>query len=272
MTSERDFDRMARAWLELGPNEAPDRAVSAVLQAVETRSQVRPLSHRLIWRYPTVNRLRIAASVAVAVVIVVVGGVLLTRSNGQPGVGGASPSTSASASSAGGAASSSPSKVVSPVTPSVFKSDRYGYSVAIPALWARTPAVATWDGVGSPANDAPEVDQFTVPPRYSNVWAFAALTNLTLAQYVKHTTEATAAEHPCATGSQKPETDEPISVGGEPTRLLTIHCGILVLITVTIHNGSAVLFAFQDPTGDRNTDAEDRALFLSFLGGIHFAS
>lgn len=144
--------------------------------------------------------------------------------------------------------------------------------MSIPALWAWTPAVATWDGLGSPANDAPEVDQFTVPPRYSSVWAVAAPTKLTLAEYVTHAIEAAAAEHPCATGSQKAEADEPISVGGGPARLLTVHCGILILHAVTIHKGSAIWFAFQDPTGDRNTDAEDRALFLSFLSGVHFAS
>ena len=41
MTIERDFDRIARAWLDLGPNEAPDRSVAAVLQAIETTPQVR---------------------------------------------------------------------------------------------------------------------------------------------------------------------------------------------------------------------------------------
>ena len=47
MTQERDFDRIARAWLEAGPDEAPDRAVTAVLQAIETTPQV-----RRPWRWP----------------------------------------------------------------------------------------------------------------------------------------------------------------------------------------------------------------------------
>ena len=34
MTShERDFDRLARAWIELGPTVAPDRSIAAALQA-----------------------------------------------------------------------------------------------------------------------------------------------------------------------------------------------------------------------------------------------
>ena len=116
------------------------------------------------------------------------------------------------------------------------------------------------------------LDQFTAPPRYSNLWAYAAPTKLMLAEYATHTTDAAAAEHPCSEGNQKPETDEPISVGGEPARLLTIHCGILVLIAVTIHNGSGAVFAFQDPNGALSLDPEDRGVFLRFLAGIHFTS
>jgi len=94
MTDDRDFDRIARAWLELGPNEAPDRAVSAVLKAVATTPQVRPLSQRLLWRLPTMTRFPITAAAAVAIVIVVGGGALLMLFDGSSGAGG--PSTSAS--------------------------------------------------------------------------------------------------------------------------------------------------------------------------------
>jgi hypothetical protein len=47
MTHERDFERIARAWLAAGPDEAPDRAVAAVLAAIETAPQV-----RRPWRWP----------------------------------------------------------------------------------------------------------------------------------------------------------------------------------------------------------------------------
>ncbi len=273
MTRDRNFERIAQAWLELGPNEAPDRAVSAVLQAVETTPQVRPLSRRLPWRYPTMNRSPIAAAVAVAVVVVI-GGILLMRPSGQSGVGGASPSPSTTSPGASAAvAASSPLSATAPSeTPSVFRSDRYGYLVSIPALWSRSPATVTWDGVGSPANDAAEVDAFLVPPRYSQLWVVAAPTKLKLADYAKHATDAAAAAHPCPTGRQKPEIDEPVTIGGEPARLLTIHCGILVLTAITIHNGSGVDFAFQDPNGNPSLDAEDRAVFLEFLAGVRFTS
>ena len=96
MSDERDFDRIARAWLELGTNEAPDRAVSAVLQAVETTPQLRPLSTRLPWRYEPVNRMPIAAAL-VAALVIVVGGLYFMRSDVSPNVGGLSPTASASA-------------------------------------------------------------------------------------------------------------------------------------------------------------------------------
>ena len=41
MTTTRDPDRILRAWLDLMPDEAPDRAIAAVLQAVERASQAR---------------------------------------------------------------------------------------------------------------------------------------------------------------------------------------------------------------------------------------
>ena len=51
MTDERDFDRLARAWLELGPDEAPDRVIAAVLQAVEATPQVRRPLRWPSWRF-----------------------------------------------------------------------------------------------------------------------------------------------------------------------------------------------------------------------------
>jgi hypothetical protein len=86
MTSSRDFDRLARAWLELGPTEAPDRVVAAVLQAAETTPQVRRPFRRSFWRSFHMNRLSIAA-VAVAIVAVIGGGIILTR-GGDQGIGG----------------------------------------------------------------------------------------------------------------------------------------------------------------------------------------
>jgi len=97
MSNERDFDRIARAWLDLGPDEAPDRAVAAVLQAVEATPQVRRPWIRPSRRFPTMNRLVTLAAIAAALVIAVGGGALLLgRPDGDRSVGVPVPSPSAS--------------------------------------------------------------------------------------------------------------------------------------------------------------------------------
>ena len=98
MSNERDFDRIARAWLDLGPDEAPDRAVAAVLQAVEATPQVRRPWIRPSRRFPIMNRLATLAAIAAALVIAVGGGALLLgRPDDDRNVGvPASPSPSAS--------------------------------------------------------------------------------------------------------------------------------------------------------------------------------
>jgi hypothetical protein len=81
MTTERDFDRLARAWLELGPDEAPDRVVAAVLQAAETTPQVRRPTRWPTWRSFRMTRLPIIATVVATLVVVIGGGMLFLRSN-----------------------------------------------------------------------------------------------------------------------------------------------------------------------------------------------
>jgi len=85
MTTDRDFDRIARAWLDLLPDEAPDRAVAAVLQAVDTTPQVRRPIRWLTWRSTTMNRLPIA--LGAAAVAVVAGTLVLSRAGAPPSVG-----------------------------------------------------------------------------------------------------------------------------------------------------------------------------------------
>ena len=102
MTDERNFDRITRAWLDLMPDEAPDRTIAAVLQAVETAPQVRRPWRWLTRRFPNMNRLSMAAALAAAAVLAVGGGLWLTRFNG-PSIGQPSPSPAASASPSGSA-------------------------------------------------------------------------------------------------------------------------------------------------------------------------
>ena len=106
MTSDRDFDRLARAWLELGPTEAPDRAIAAVLQATESAPQVRRPFRWSLRRSTVMNRLPLVATVVAALAVVIGGGLFLSRS----GPGGVtippSPSPTAVPSATPGASSS----------------------------------------------------------------------------------------------------------------------------------------------------------------------
>ena len=88
MTVDDDFDRISRAWLDLMPVEAPDRAVDAVLLAVATTPQVRrwrPAS----WRPNPMNKF--AYVVAAAALVVAVGGALLLIRPGSGPDSGAVP-------------------------------------------------------------------------------------------------------------------------------------------------------------------------------------
>lgn len=77
MTTERDFDRIARAWLDLMPVEVPDGVIEAVMLETESTPQVRgPFLHRR-GRSPQVARLLLVAAVA-ALGVALLGGVLLT--------------------------------------------------------------------------------------------------------------------------------------------------------------------------------------------------
>ena len=78
MTTSRDPDRVVRAWLDLMPSEAPDRAIDAVLQTVETTPQVRSPWRWLPWRPTPMNRIPLA--IAAAAVVVIAGAALILRS------------------------------------------------------------------------------------------------------------------------------------------------------------------------------------------------
>ena len=114
MTTERDFDRLARAWLELSPNEAPDRTIEAVLRAVRSTPQVRRPGRWLLWRFPVMTR-PVLATGALVVIVAVLGAALLLGRGPSANVGGpsASPSPSATAVPSIAAASATPTPTAS---------------------------------------------------------------------------------------------------------------------------------------------------------------
>jgi hypothetical protein len=157
-----------------------------------------------------------------------------------------------------------------PVAARVFTSRHYGYTETLPAGW-RFPQQATqrWNGKGAPADTDPTVDHFTGPGGLE-AWVIAAPTNKNLAAYTTTTIRASHAKHPCPA---VPQTNQGITIGGAPARLLSMQCppgsGFLVEIAVTVHHGTALVFASQNPTGITPTDQPaDRAAFRNFLAGI----
>jgi hypothetical protein len=132
MTANRDADRIVRAWLDLMPEEAPDRTIAAVIEALDVTPQVRrPLGGR--WRPTLMNRLLVAA--VAAALVVAVGGVVLLKPSGQSGVGG---SPSANPTSPAGSASASASGSALADVPSVLRQD-WQADVAVDALPALGP-------------------------------------------------------------------------------------------------------------------------------------
>ena len=66
MTANRNFDDIARAWLDLMPDEAPDRVVDSVLLAVDATPQVRRwLVGR--WRLNKMSRIALASAASIVI-------------------------------------------------------------------------------------------------------------------------------------------------------------------------------------------------------------
>ena len=88
MTTKRDPDRTLRAWLDLMPDQAPDRVLSAVSQAVETTPQVRRPLGTAFRRSTHMNRFSLVAVAAAAAAVVVVVGASLFLLRPSSNIGG----------------------------------------------------------------------------------------------------------------------------------------------------------------------------------------
>jgi len=156
-----------------------------------------------------------------------------------------------------------------PAAARIFTSRHYRYTEALPAGWTGGQATQQWNGTGAPGDDDSVVDLFQGPGGLE-AWAIAAPTKENLAAYTRTTTRAAAAAHPCPA---TPQTDQAITIGGAPAQLLSMQCppgsGFLVELAVTTHDGTAFVFASQNPSGTGSQSA-DRAAFRKFLASIRF--
>ena len=177
--------------------------------------------------------------------------------------------SSAGARTAGASPTHSPALAAStPAAARTFTSRHYGYTETLPAGWASAAqATQQWDGKGAPGYDTRVVDLFQGPSGVQ-AWALAAPTKESLAAYAKATIRAAHAGHPCPAA---PQTNQAITIGGAPARLLGMQCpagsGFLVETAVTIRHGTAFVFASLNPSG---TTPTDRPAFRNFLAGITF--
>ena len=149
----------------------------------------------------------------------------------------------------------------------MFRSHHDGYTETLPTGWYSVgQATHRWDGTGAPGEEDSVVDLFTGPGSVE-AWAIAAPTKESLAAYTTATIRAARAAHP----SSPPQSNRAITIGGAPARLLTVIApagsGFLVEIAVTVHHGTAFVFASLNPSG---TTPTDRPAFRKFLAGITF--
>ena len=156
-----------------------------------------------------------------------------------------------------------------PAAARIFTSRHYGYTEALPPGWtSNRPATRQWNGKGAPGTEDRAVDLFSGPGGLE-AWAVAAPTRDSLTAYATAAIQAAATAHPCPA---VPQSDQAITIGGEPARLLGMQCppgsGFLVETAVTIHAGTAFVFASQHPSGAAADHRADRAAFQLFLDSI----
>ena len=152
MTLDRDFDRIASAWLADGPTELSDRVLDAVVDQVHLTRQRRAV--RAPWRFPTMSMpARVAALVAVGV-LAIAGVVALS------GVGGQSKTTPTPTRSTSVTPTGNGNLAAAlPALDTTFTSDWHGYSVKYPAGWRATPADRAWPAGTRPQWGDPTLDE-----------------------------------------------------------------------------------------------------------------
>jgi hypothetical protein len=152
----------------------------------------------------------------------------------------------------GPAGSASPSvNAASPSAPaSAFESPLYSYSVDLSGAWRPEPATEAWTGTDPFGSDSANSDKFH-SDRGTTIWAVAAPTTKTIDELVAERLADDAAENDCPTEA---ESDEDITVSGQPARLTTKHCpadaadgGALIAMATVVDKGDGYFFYFLYP-------------------------
>ena len=248
MSVRKSFDHRLNDWLDEGPQVAPHDLLHAVLEELPSHRQGRRRLFGWSWRIAMFTLARVG--VAAAAVAVVAAVIIATR---QAAPVGTHPTPT-------------------PQSSSTFTSKFYGYSVSVPPGWKALPAVQRWDGTGAPDIQDFTIDLFESPQRTARaVLLTAAPTSKDLAAYVAAgiTTGYLAHRDTCP-AAQHPESVESITVGGEPAKLVSMNCGILINTAFTVHDGMGYRFVFRDEGVQAATDPADKATFIAMLASVEF--
>jgi hypothetical protein len=152
--------------------------------------------------------------------------------------------------------------------PTTFTSTTYGYMLTVPAGWGSRQAFEKWDIQSELDGTSILVDLFGEPSESRGAYAAAARWKRDLAAFTTYLIAWNAHYHEFC--PQRPNTRNPVTVGGQPGVLLGYNCGILVNIAATVHDGVGYLFAFVDQGVAAATDPTDHATFLKLLKSVQF--
>lgn len=200
MNGERDFERIAQAWLADGPDRLADRVLDAVVDDIHQTRQRRVM--RVPWRFQSMTiSARIAAAAAIAALLV--GGALYVGQRDQSNVGNPSSAPTLSPSA---------SATAVPAMTTVFNSPRNGYSISHPDGWTATPATEPWalgkaTLWGDPALDAIQS---------SNARLVVASQRLAIGQSSDAWMVAYCEQSGGTNCAGVPGTWEPVQMGGQP--------------------------------------------------------
>ena len=162
----RDPDAILAAWLEEGPTQLPETTRRAIAVGLRSTRQNRRVLD-VPWRPSSMNQ-SARLAVAAAAIVLVAGGGLYLLSPGNQGVGGL---PSASPSPSGGPSagpSGSPAASASAITDwQTVTSERFGYSVDIPADWGETPATNVLPPDYFPGDPAQYANRWDAPQTHS---------------------------------------------------------------------------------------------------------
>jgi hypothetical protein len=272
MSTNRDFDRIAAAWLAEGPSELADRVLDDALAEVHLTQQRRgPLAP---WRYAPMNAFPRAVA-AVLVAALVLGGAVYLLGRNNPSVGGptATPVVSPSPTIAVPPPTHLPASALVP-----FTSAQYGYTVSIIKGWGAVVATRTLRGTEPLYGNDPQIN---TPAGDSIMGGFDAIQDgptgrlliagsptpagMNLASWTTATTVAKCGA---------PTSQAAITVDGEPATLTTYFGGQACFglsqqwVTV-LHGGWAWDIVWIDNQGSEGADA---FFFEQILGTFRFGT